>query len=369
MRKLLKNEYFQILGLFIAWRTALFIVAYIAPSFISTFGAKFPYYNERLIPSNLPFFIWSFGNFDGVHYLGIAKDGYAYQFTQAFFPLYPISIKILSTLTGLNLVVSALLLSNAAFLVGLFAFYALVKKYFTRQTAFWSCIFLLTFPTSFYFGSIYTESLFFLLVILSFYLYERGVILPALIIGFFASLTRLVGVFLSITVHNFKKPSLYPILIIPLGLVAYMLYLKVKFNNALYFLTSQSAFGQQRSTTEIVLLPQVMYRWIKQIATTSGLTLFNAIFELTTLLIVLALLVVAWKRVNRQWVIFSLLAVLTPTLTGSLASMPRYVLIAFPIFIVLAQIQSNYIKILITIIFIALLAISTTFFTRGYWIA
>lgn len=369
MRNLPKRELLTLLTLFFIWKLFIIVTAYFAPLVIPEFGAKFPYYNERLIQSGLPYFMWSFGNFDGVHYLGIAKDGYVYQFTQAFFPLYPALFAAISYITGLNLVVSGLLISNSAFLFGFVIFYFLVKDTFNRKTALWSCTFLLAFPTSFYFGSIYTEGLFFFLTIFSFYLLSKNKVLLASTVGLLASSTRLVGIFLSVTLQRSKKANFAPILLVPLGLLVYMLYLKIKFNNAIYFLTSQSAFGQQRSTTEIILLPQVVYRWTKQIATTSGLTLFNSILELTTLLFVLALLIVAWKRMNRQWVIFAILSTLTPTLTGSLASMPRYVLIAFPIFIVLAQIQSKYVKVLITIGFIVLLAISTTFFTRGYWIA
>jgi len=110
-----------ILAFFAIWRTVLFVIAYFSPRIIQTFGARFPYYQERLISSGLPHFVWSFGNFDGVHYLGIAKDGYAYQFTQAFFPLYPILVKLVNYIVG-NLVISGLLVSNVAFLFGLVIF-------------------------------------------------------------------------------------------------------------------------------------------------------------------------------------------------------------------------------------------------------
>src|SRR3989344_5783719 len=143
---------------FLIWRLALFALAYISPSIIPNFGARFPYYQERLIGTGLPHFIWSWGNFDGVHYLGIAKDGYAHQFTQAFFPLYPILIRLLSWITNINELAACLLLSNLAFLAGLTVFYKLIKENFDQKIALWSSIFLLAFPTSFYFGAVYTES-------------------------------------------------------------------------------------------------------------------------------------------------------------------------------------------------------------------
>jgi len=370
MGQLIKSNIAKIVILFVIWRILLFLIAFISPAVIPQFGARFPYYQERLIASGLPHFIWSFGNFDGVHYLGIAKDAYAYQYTQVFFPLYPLLIRLVSLLTFGNLLIAGLLISNIAFFVSLVIFYKLVNKYHGEKIAFWSCLFLLSFPTSFYFGAIYTEGIFFLLIISVFYLFYKKKILLASILGSFASATRLVGLFL-IPAISLKKniQSIIPILIAPLGFLAYVLYLKIEFNNPLYFVSAQTIFGQERSTTQIILLPQVFWRYLKILATTNGLTFANAAFELGITISILTLLVLSYRRVKTEWLIFSFLAVLMPTFTGTLASMPRYVLIAFPVYILLASIKSLIIKILIVIVFSVLLIITTVLFTQGYWVA
>ena len=370
MGQLIKSNIAKIVILFVIWRILLFLIAFISPAVIPQFGARFPYYQERLIASGLPHFIWSFGNFDGVHYLGIAKDAYAYQYTQVFFPLYPLLIRLVSLLTFGNLLIAGLLISNIAFFVSLVIFYKLVNKYHGEKIAFWSCLFLLSFPTSFYFGAIYTEGIFFLLIISVFYLFYKKKILLASILGSFASATRLVGLFL-IPAISLKKniQSIIPILIAPLGFLAYVLYLKIEFNNPLYFVSAQTIFGQERSTTQIILLPQVFWRYLKILATTNGLTFANAAFELGMTVLILTLLVLSYRRVKTEWLIFSFLAVLMPTFTGTLASIPRYVLIAFPVYILLASIKSLIIKILIVIVFSVLLIITTVLFTQGYWVA
>ena len=364
------NKYIKkIILIFLIWRIALFAVAYISNSLITTFGNRFPYVGI-LEESGLPYWLWSFGNFDGVHYLRIAQDGYAYQYTQAFFPLYPILIKLGSYLTFGAYLISALLISNIAFLAGLIIFYKLVKKNYNEKIAFWSCIFLLTFPTSFYFGSVYTEGVFFLMIIAAFYFLEEKKILLASIIGSFASATRLVGIFLALSlIKKLDIKSLIPLLIIPLGLFVYMIYLIIEFNNPFYFLTAQSIWGQERSTTGIILLPQVFWRYIKILTTTSGLPLLNASFELVSTVFAIVVLILANKKVKREWLIFSWLAVLTPTLTGTLSSMPRYILIAFPIYIVLASIRSTRLKVLLVILSLVILSLLTVLFTRGYWVA
>ena len=137
----------KIFLLFFIWRIGLFAVTSIATQVLPpNFGKSFPYYEEELINTGLPHFIWSFGNFDGVHYLRIAKDGYVYQYTQAFFPLYPLLIKFVAFLTFGNFLIAGLLISNIAFFFALVIFHKLVNKYHGGKIAFWSCLFLLTFP-------------------------------------------------------------------------------------------------------------------------------------------------------------------------------------------------------------------------------
>ena len=360
----------NIILLFLIWRILLFLVAFISPIIIPHFGAKFPYFNERLISSGLPHFIWSFGNFDGVHYLGIAKDAYAYQFTQVFFPVYPILIRAVSIFTFGNLLISALLVSNTAFLFALLVFHKLVQETFDRKIAFWSLLFLLAFPTSFFFGSIYTEGLFFLEIIGAFYLFSKKKILLGSVVGAIASATRLIGLLLSPSFYFGKnKKSPLPLLIVPLGFLSYVIYLQIKFNNPLYFLSAQSVFGQERSAQNIILFPQVAFRYLKILTTTSGASFFTALFELTATIFAFGIIFIYFKKIPRDWAVFSVCAILIPTLTGTLISMPRYILVAFPIYVGLALIKSDLLKIAILAIFLALLLISTIRFTQGYWVA
>lgn len=359
----------KIIVLFIIWRLFLFLVAAVAPLVIPVIGNNFTLTDTEM-QYKLPYWIWSFGNFDGVHYLRIAMVGYKFRFTQVFFPFYPLLIKIITPFSLKNYLLAGLLVSNISFLLSLIVFYKLITKIYNSKIALWSIIFLLSFPTSFYFGAVYTEGLFFLMIISSFYLLAQNKNWQAAIIGILASGTRLVGVFLCLSTFS-KKPykSRAPLLLIPLGLIFYMGYLQFNFNNAFYFLTAQSAFGQNRETAKIILLPQVFYRWTNQLLTTHGLVFANSAFELSTTIFAIILLIIGLKTIKKDWIIFSICAIITPTLTGSLASMPRYVLVAFPIFILLAQIKSNLVKTVIAVLFLIFLTVTTALFTRGYWIA
>src|SRR3989344_63497 len=169
--------------IFLLFSTGNLATAILAKYIIPYLGF-FPY-KEIAQQFNLPSFLTSFANFDGAHYLLIAKNGYT-TYQQAFFPLYPLLIRWLSPIFSNNLLLTGLIISNFSFLLGLIIFSKYLKvilgrsetttpeslldsgrprsslaRMTQRSLVIWLIIFLLTFPTSFFFGSIYTEGLFF----------------------------------------------------------------------------------------------------------------------------------------------------------------------------------------------------------------
>lgn len=344
-----------ILPLFIIWRLSLFFIAFLGSKIIP-FNPTFPYADGLLIPSKLPFWFWSFANFDGVHYLTIAKSGYSAQYTQAFFPLYPLLIRGISFIfQDKFMIISGLLLSNFLFLTSLILFYKLIRLDYSQKTAKWSLLFLTFFPTSFFFGSLYSESLFLFLVLSTFYGFRQRKWLLAIFPAIFASATRLVGIFL----------------MMPLGLMAYMLYLQIKFHDALYFLHAQPVFNIGRTSGQIIILPQVLWRYLKILTTTAlSYQYALALLELSALIFTATLLLIGHqKKINPFYLIFSWLSLITPTLTGSLSSLPRYILPIFPVFIVMAMTKSKILKILLLAVCCLLFAVFTIFFTAGRFIA
>ncbi|MGB9883259.1 MAG: hypothetical protein ACPLRN_01960, partial [Microgenomates group bacterium] len=115
----------MIFFLFLLWRIVDFLIIFLASKFIPYLGF-FPY-KETLNQYQLPFWLSKLANFDGVHYLLIAKNGYS-QWEQAFFPLYPILIKIINIFIN-NYLLTGLLVSNISFLVGLY----FLKKTFEKD--------------------------------------------------------------------------------------------------------------------------------------------------------------------------------------------------------------------------------------------
>lgn len=385
MKKPFLKKFLPILKLFIIWRLGLLLISMLAIK-VLPFKPSFPYHDAILANLSPYQFIWHWANFDGVHYITIAREGYLKTgFIQAFFPFYPIVINILNKIVG-DLIWSGLIISNFCFLLGLFFFQELMKLEKIKGMKF-PLLLLLLFPTSFYFGAYYSESLFFLLTILSFiFIYKKKWFWAAIFAGL-ASVTRLVGIFIGVSLvwEYFQKKvkknkNNTPVLIKGLflgvlsvfGFLIYSWYLNKHFNDPFYFAQVQSAFGGSRQTNKLILFHQVVWRYLKMLVTikNNNLLFYSISQEFFVSLAVLAVLIWAWiKNFKKSYLIYSFFSFFLPTLTGNLSSMPRYVSLIFPIYLFLAQIKNKKIKFLILFFSTILLIINTALFLRGFWVS
>lgn len=367
--------------IYLIWQLTHLFISLLVDYFIPYQG--FFAYPETLKTFNLPKYIYSLANFDGVYYLKIAKDGYL-QFEQAFFPLFPLLIKIFSFFIK-NRLLAGLLISNLCFLIGLFIFKNYLKK--IKKFNLWTIIFLLAFPTSFFFKTVYTEGLFFLLLISFFYLFLEKKFFLAALIGGFASVTRINGAlliipFLFLILQNIKKKEIniknfiYPLLTIS-GLIIYVIYLQKTTNDPLAFLNAQKVFGANRSS-HLIFLPQVYFRYLKIFVNSSfnyqywvavsEFVLFNFVF-----IILIFDLINQLKVKNSSSLLtlnlYSLANLILPTLTGTFSSIGRYSLMSISFFVFLSEIKSKKIKCFLTIIFSILQIIFFSLYLQGYFIS
>ncbi len=365
------------------WRVGLFVIAFFAPYFLPEFGNSFPYWREILVSTSYPDWLWSWGNFDGVHYLTIAKSGYSAQYTQAFFPFYPLLIQFITSISHLNAFLSALLLSNIFFIFFLYLFILLMKMDgLTTKQIQWTILFVLLFPFSFYFGAIYNESLFMTLVIGSFIASRKKMWALSGLLGLLASLSRFVGIFLfpALIIELYlqrgrnRKQILFHflcLLLIPCGLLFYMIYLQIIYGDALYFVHAQSVFGASRSISHVIFLPQVIWRYLKIFLNVPHTNYFFwvAMWEFVSFILFLTVIIFNWKKIRLSYLVFCLLAGLVPTLTGTFSSIPRYILVVFPLYILHGSINSSKAKVIIACLYGFMLAIFTVLFVRGYWVS
>lgn len=367
---------------FILLRIYLQILAFVGLKLIP-FKASFPYW-ESVLAKLGPSWLWLWGNFDGAHYIKLAQLGYREAFTQAFFPLYPMFIRLLNFVTQ-NGLISGLIISHLASFGFIYFFIKLGRLDFSKKTVNWSLAFLLLFPTVFFLFSVYTESLFLFLVVLCFYLSRQKKFFPAAIVAGLASATRLVGIFLlpSLLWEYQKKNPKQSIktkftnyfslsLLSSSGLLLYLDFLRRRFDDVLIFVSSQPDFGAGRQVNKLVMIYQVIWRYLKMFFTVN---LSNDIYPVLVFefglsvfffgLIIYALI----KKFRPNYLWFIIPSLLLPTLTGTFLSMPRFLLTAFPLFYLLGSLKNKYLKLTLLSISAFLLSWAFLRFSRGHWLS
>ncbi len=307
------------------------------------------YLTVRPVPENPLLDMWA--RWDSRWYVLIAENGYSFtpgeMSSIAFFPLYPIAIRIVDTLIQ-QPYLSGWLISNLCFVACLILCYRYILEKFQRQTLAQLFILYLCFvPNTFFFSAVYTESLFFLLVISCIVAVEKDHWLVAGICGALASATRVVGVVLWVYLClewlriYWREPktmrawrNLFFIQLTPLGLLAYMSYLAMQFGNPLLFLEAQSQWGKKVTNPIHVLL-----------TTLEGIfneTLYGyfAPLELFLGFICLMILPFIWKKLGWNQFILAALMICIP-LSSSVYSFNRYALVVFPLSLTITMMTEN----------------------------
>jgi len=330
--------------------------------------------------------LWS--NFDGRSYLNLAEFGYGTPETKndyILFPLYSYLIKNLN-FSG-SYLITALIISNLCFFLSIFLFYRLIRLDFSAKISRLGVILVLIFPTSFFLGAVYAESLFLFLSLACVYFARKENFFLASLFAAAASNTRLMGIFLLPFLaiefwlaHKKKIRSIFSdfrlifLLIPPLGLIDYLHFQSLKTGNALTFLMDKPGFSPNQAINKLILLYQVFFRYAKMLIFMEHTDplFFTILLEFIVGLGFLLIIIFSFRYLRPSYSVYSLLVYLIPTLTGSFASLPRYVLIIFPAFILLASWldrQPQKIKKIYFLINVLFTIIAVSLFSRGYFIS
>jgi Gpi18-like mannosyltransferase len=366
--------------LFLSWLFFLVLVSELGFILIPIVGG---FTNYRLPDVFNP--IYGFANFDGLNYLGIVTNGYKALHIEAFFPGYPFLVRTVSYLTRYSFV-AGLAVSLTCLYFSLKLIFEITAEWFDKKTALWTQIGLLTFPTSFFFAAVYSESLFLLISLLCFKYANQKKWLYASFFAFLSGIVRVNGIFLILMVAlqfltdwwKTKKISkllaIWPLPLSTLGIGGYMYYLYQRFGDPLYFVHVQSFFNPQRDVSKVIFLHQVFYRYMRMMIYVDHRTFLFAtvLIELICALFFIYLIIIGLKKLSLPMNVYSALVFLLPTLTGTFSSLPRYVLIMFPSFMIwgylLARMPTR-IRTAVLILSVLGLIVYEMMFIRGYFVA
>lgn len=365
----------NLFNIFFVWRAVLFTPLIIA-SYIISYNLSSPvsyiykYINNPNLSLNA-IFLFPWANFDGIHYLNIAEYGYTNQ--ARFFPLFSLLMSVFPSEFMLRL-----LLVNTLLFLALFVFKKLIEIDFPNIISKKVILYLLLFPTSFFFVSIYSEGLFLLLTLSAFYLARKNMWFWSVICVMLLTSTRFVGIAILpalfyefVTTNGIRNKKILIFLLAPLGLAAYSLFNYYKWNNFFYFIQAQGELGNNRVVNSLIFFPQTIFRYIKILSTVPVSYEWGvSLLELASFLLAAFLIYFAWKKKIRvSYLIFAAINFAIIISTGTFSGLPRYVLTIFPIFIALALIKNKIFTFAYVIFSPILLFILLMLFSRGYFVA
>ena len=155
----------ELVGIFVAFKLVVLAAILISLHFLPPGAGKTDHW---FLPDTgsetLDAWITPFANWDGQHYLHLAGNGYVRNPTEdfsslAFFPLYPLAIRLANWVAA-DLYIAALLLNLILSYLFIHLFYGYARQRLPRAEALTSAALLLAFPSAFFMTIIYSEALF-----------------------------------------------------------------------------------------------------------------------------------------------------------------------------------------------------------------
>lgn len=319
----------------------------------------------------------AWNRWDAPHYLYLAQNWYVASGDPAnfivFFPLYPLILKGFLIIFN-DPVIAGVIASTILFLIGSYLFYKLILLDYSQKIARLATIALAIFPTSYFFNSPYTESLFLLLFCGAMYSARKQKWVVSGVFAGLATLTRPLGLLIlpSLLIEWFinKQKKLSDTFSITLptifsGLI-YLYLNKIIYGNPFQFRQILATHWQKHLVSPI---SSFLGSW--GIAISGGVTNFVILVgwaEALTITISWILIPFAFAKLRKSWAVFYTLNVIIFSSTGFILSTPRYLLSVPPLFVLIALAQKNQtFRLIWSFVSITLLISLTILFARGQW--
>lgn len=301
---------------------------------------------------------------DAIHYQALAEHGYlATEPHWGFFPVYPFLVSLFHA----DYYLTGILLSNAFFFGAILLLFYVSREFgLSEEQSTRSVWYLAIFPASYFFSAPMTESVFLCVTLLAVYLALKDQWWLAGLAGAVSSATRVTGVLLivllSLLYLERRKWKMgldgLSLLLVPLGLAAFMVYAWIATGSPLAFIQAQALYSRNtsgvfflRPLIDFVLHPRGFEGWqFAPLSFAVAVLVFFCIYKLAR---------------QKEWALaaYSFVCILVPLSTGILTSIPRYMAVVFPIYLVLARLEYDRV---ITYVFTALFVLLTALFALHY---
>jgi hypothetical protein len=267
-------------------------------------------------------------------------NGHVAGSTIAFFPLYPLSIRWLSQLTGLTPLGAGVTITTVTGLVAMVGVWVLVHHYADRQAADRGTLLVALFPGSFVLSLAYSEG--FAITFLAFgllALLQRRWLLAGLL-GLLASATTPVALGFEVSclwcayreiVPDRNWRSLAAPILAPLGFVSYQLWLWQHTGHLNAWRLTER--GGWKSYPSLVYAVHTVVVFVKDPIATNKT---DDLLFVCTALVVLASVVAIRSSMPRPVVLYGLAAAVLGMISAPIGLRPRFIFLAFPLIIAVA---------------------------------
>jgi hypothetical protein len=340
------------------------------PEPVTMFGQPSPFWDQ-------------FTRYDSGWYYQIARYGYLFVAGGpsvgvgkpgkiAYFPLYPLLMRYAGHLfgrTGPAVSLGGIFVSWTAFVLAMVALFHLAERDVARDRAEQAVLLTAIFPFSFFFGMVYTESLFLLLTVVTFHGFRTRRWLLGGVFGALATATRVNGILMLPALAWLAWRGVEPnardrvvavvgLLLVGCGVGAYSVYVYRLSGNPFEWAASIERWGYYPGGAPwLVHVRLVRMLLTHPYAYLAGerMAPYDALNGLSALMFVMVTPFV-WRRFGAGYGLLMLANLWLPLSSGQYEGLGRYCSVMFPFFIWLASFRSR-------VVFVAAVVASATLYT------
>jgi hypothetical protein len=346
---------------------------------------------EQVTMFDRPSPFWDpFTRYDSGWYYQIARNGYQFVVGGpsvgvgkpgkiAYFPLYPLLMRAAGRLFGrssADVYLGGILVSWTCFVAAMVALFFLARLDLSRRQAERAVLLTAIFPFAFFYGMVYTEALFLLVTVLSFYGFRTRRWILGGVAGALATATRVNGLLMLPVLAWIAWQNAPPsardrvwaaigLLLVPTGIGVYSLYVYQLSGNPLEWAASITRWGYHPGgaawTAPAQLVGQLLthpYRYL----TTERAALYDTLYGATGILFLVAVPFI-WRRLGAAYGLFVLLNLYLPLSSGTFEGVGRYCSVLFPCFLWLATMRSRVLVTSIVVCFALFYTLGLSLFT------
>jgi len=269
--------------------------------------------------------------------LGYSHDADYRQSSWAFFPLYPLLLRVTHCTTGMNVHLAGFFWAILFSLLSFVLFFRFCKEFGIEENqSFFLTLVLMFFPFHYYFSVLYTESIYFTFLVAGFLCLNSKKYLLLSLATMLLVLTRPNGIFMLIPLwvyflekkgilqgykiqwKSFDRITLFQSLAFLPGFlvfIAYCFYQKQMTNEYFAFSIAQAGWYRRFMFPVLAFFRQGDFG-----------TQFSSFYGIAAII----LAVFAWKRFPLSLNIFIWISLILPLCSGSVISIERFISIIFP---------------------------------------